>query len=93
MEPRIAFIKYDLFPYVITLKILRWNDEGDAVGHGNLVYKHSSIIHTLPLEEGEAIANAIEHTKAVHREREKELRARLLRDLHDIAPFLKPEGG
>ncbi len=35
MEPRIAFIKYDLFPYVVARKIVRWNDEGDAVAHDN----------------------------------------------------------
>ncbi len=93
MKPRTGFFKYDLFPYVVTRKILSWNDEGDAVLEGGYVAKHSSLLHSLPLDESGPATDAVRQAESSYRTEKERIRKIILRKLYDTAPFLRPEGG
>jgi hypothetical protein len=88
-EPRILFVKYDLFPYIVHYKLKGWTDEGFAEVEGGYCYAQSSIITTLPEPDGSKVATLIDNIENDYRTQHEELKRTLLAKLYNSAPSLK----
>lgn len=91
MKPRVGFVKYDAFPYFLSIRFTKWSDEGNPQTENNIQWKREALIVSFPEDEAQEFVNALNKAKDDYRKKEKALRDRLSEELYQVAYFLRPK--
>lgn len=86
MKNLMAFWNYDIFPYVVSGKVEKINEDGSIQSLGNHTFKPIII---LPESNGREIQKEIDIIKSKFEKEKKELHKKYICQLYNVAPFLK----